>query len=599
MVRITPRITPRWARFPQIFFATVILAAPALAQLAEPQSTESGDPQAKPAGAEKNSPARHEAALAMLDLVLAGARNLSLPQNRIAIESEAFPLLWHHNESQARALVNQMIGDFAQAAGRQEESPDRNTRPILRQQWQIVFQNIAQADAELALSFLNASRSFVQTGNPEEEEAEERGLRLDLAAQEAARNPRKALSVAEKDLQAPGDLPEELINLLSQVAAKDAEAGAQLLHDIVSRVRGADLSSGEGNFTFAVSLLDAQAAGLTNDAAPDEALKTLADAVVSAALNPQFPSTNFPNLQGSMTTLEKFSPARAQLLQQKLAEYIRSLTPELRSWDQFGEAQASGDPNQLLAVAEQAPADVRANMYQQAAWQFANIGDLQRARQVAANLTDPFQRDQVLQQATRQTAANASNAGDFATARQRAEQITPEEDRATMLAQIALNAAVANQQTLALEILEEAGGLLTNRTPGSSAYAAQLQVAQAFARLKPARAVPLLERSASQLEQVLSAAVQVDAFLYRQRSFDEGELILNNGSLFSSLVQPYAQATAELANSDFAAARILADRLPLPEARLMAELFVARAVLGDPAPVAQASIRGDFVLIQE
>ena len=74
---------------------------------------------------------------------------------------------------------------------------------------------------------------------------------------------------------------------------------------------------------------------------------------------------------------------------------------------------------------------------------------------------------------------------------------------------------------------------------------------------------------------------------------------MNAGFLFNSLIQPYVQATAELANYDLPAARILADRLPFPEARLMAELFVARTALGDPAPAAASvSINGNVGLRQ-
>jgi hypothetical protein len=109
-----------------------------------------------------------------------------------------------------------------------------------------------------------------------------------------------------------------------------------------------------------------------------------------------------------------------------------------------------------------------------------------------------------------------------------------------------------------------------------------LQVAEGFAHVKPARAVPLLERSASQLEQVLTAAAELDGFLPYQRSFEGGELLLTNSFLTNSLIRPYAQATAELANTDLPAARILADRLSLPEARLFAELFVVRTALGEP-----------------
>ena len=163
-----------------------------------------------------------------------------------------------------------------------------------------------------------------------------------------------------------------------------------------------------------------------------------------------------------------------------------------------------------------------------------------------------------------------------------------------------MNAVGVRQEAIAQEMLEEASGLLASRSPGAALFAAQLQVAQAFARLKPARAVPLLERSASQLQLVLAAAVAIDTFLPFQRSFEGGELILNTGFLFNSLIEPYVQATAELANYDLPAARILADRLPLPEARLMAELSVARAALGDPTPAAaQVSLDGNVVGLRQ
>jgi hypothetical protein len=596
----------RWARFTHVLFATISFTAASFAQLvqivpSQPALPQPAQLQAVPsipamspvdnktkADKEKEERARHQAALAMLDVVLAGTRNLSLPQNRIAIASDAFPILWSRNEAHARSLVSQMVGDFAQAASSQAENPERNARQLLRQQWQIVLREIASVDATLALSFMNATRTYVQIGNPEQEEAEERGLRLELAAQEATRNPRNALRIAEKDLQTPGDLPQELINLLSQVAAKDPEAGTQLLHDIVARVRGSDLAAEEANFNFALNLLNSQLSAATNGAAPDASLKTLADAVASAALNPTFPETTLPQLQASLPTFEQLAPARVQTLRQKVEQTIQATDPDQRSWDQFNEAQASGDPNQLLSVAEQAPSDVRSNMYQQVAWQLANNGDLQRARQVADKLPDPFQREQVLQQAIRQSVANAANQGQFATARQLAQEITSEEDRAILLAQVASDAANAKQEKFAQEILEEAGGLLLNRTPDASTFAAQLQVAQGFAHVKPARAVPLLERSASQLEQVLAAAIEMDGFLPYQRSFQGGELILTNSFLCNSLIRPYATATAELANSDLPAARILADRISLPEARLLAELFVVRSALGEADPQAGA-----------
>lgn len=608
----------RWARFTPILVVVIAFVTPSRAQLVQPVPgqpglSQSGLPQpgqmqALPsippinpddtktkAEKEKEQRERRQTALTMLELVLDGARTLNHPQNRIAIATEAFPILWSRNEPRARGLVNLMIGDFGQAASNSEEGKDRNARGFLRQQWRAVLMEIATADAELALSFMNATRQFVQVGNAEQEETEERNLRLQIAAQEASRNPRNALRQAEKDLQAPGDLPIELINLLAQISAKDPEAGTQLLHDIVNRVQSADLTSGDQNFNFAFNLLNSQANASSNGAAPDPSLKTLADAIASAALNPAFAEGQLPMLQGSMPTFEQLSPSHLEALRQKVQQSMGPSDPQQQSWNQFNEAQASGDLNQLLAAADQSSADMRPAMYQQVAWQIANSGDLQRAQQIADKLPDPFQREQVMEQAIRSAAWNAANQGQFATARQIVGQLSSEEEQATILAQFATTAADAKQEKLAQDMLDQASGLLMNRTASASVFNAQLQVAQAFAKVKPSRALPMLERSASQLEQVLAAAVQMDGFLPFQRSFEEGELILTNSFLCNQLIRPYAMAAAELAMSDLPASRILADRLPVSEARLLAELFVARRALEEaPSAVGGAANGGRF-----
>lgn len=214
----------------------------------------------------------------------------------------------------------------------------------------------------------------------------------------------------------------------------------------------------------------------------------------------------------------------------------------------------------------------------QAAWQLAGDGDLERTRQIAANL-EPWQRNNVMQEALRSAALAAGSHADFAGARQLAAQIADDEARAILLSDLAIYANGNSKPHVAEQMLSEAAALVANRTAGTSAFTAQLRVAQAYLRVKPDLAVPLLERSASQIEQALSAAAQLDGFLPDRHSFEGSELILNQGFLYSSLLEPYALATAELASLDLPAARTLANRLPLPEARLMAEIYVAAGVL--------------------
>ena len=78
----------RLAHLRQTLLATLILALPCLAQLAD----QGGNPTPQASDA-KTPPDQQRAALSMLDQVLAGMKNLSVPENRIAIGAEAFPVL--------------------------------------------------------------------------------------------------------------------------------------------------------------------------------------------------------------------------------------------------------------------------------------------------------------------------------------------------------------------------------------------------------------------------------------------------------------------------------------------------------------------------
>jgi hypothetical protein len=61
----------------------------------------------------------------ILEGVLASTGSLTLPQNRLTIELRAFPIVWSRSDSRARALINQMAGEFSQAAS-SSESNDEN-----------------------------------------------------------------------------------------------------------------------------------------------------------------------------------------------------------------------------------------------------------------------------------------------------------------------------------------------------------------------------------------------------------------------------------------------------------------------------------------
>jgi len=530
-------------------------------------------------------------AMSTLDQVLNDAKGLSLPQNRIAIESAALSVLWQRDEARARSLVTQIVSDFAEAAGQKEEgSRNFNLQGTLFRQRQQLVQLLASQDPQSALDFLLTTRSYVKAGSPTQEQSLEHQLELNIASFMASKDPQRALQMAESKLQQTGDIPWEIVDVMNSLRAKDENAAAKLFGDIVSRLKDRDLTSNRQNFQFAVNLINTNVAASTADPAtipqPDtpkditEHLTRLADTVVSAALSPLFPSDMLSNLQYAVPALQKLVPAKAPRLQQRLADYNRTLPPGQRIWNKFSQAQQGANPDELLALAAQAPPDFRGGMYQQIVLKFANQGDFLRAQRIATeDVQDPAQRNQMMQQVLQQAAGSAWQKGQFGLARQLTEQITPTEQRATSLAQLALNVANGNQPSLARDILEEASSLIQSPVQDLDQFRAQLEIARAFARFNPARSVQLLERAAGQLNQVLAAAAQVDGFMPFNRSFIQGDLLLDNGLLYDTVVQEYAQSVAALATYDFDSARSMAGRLDLPEARIMTELIAAQAVL--------------------
>jgi len=558
------------------FLSVSLFQLPSFAQAAAPSGTNPADN-----SSEKPSQTARQSAMNMLEAVLAGTGSLQIPQNRLAIELRAFPILWARSDPRARALISQMAGEYADAASRIDERAAQNptlVRTRLRQHRISTARTLAQTDPECALLFLSATLPFVQSNLPDDD-PDDHALIFDLAAQVALHDPRRALQLAEQQLKESVDLPQSLIDLLEQVQRSDAQAGARLFRDIVDHLKQQDLSEDSEELTFAVSLLTGQFS-LQSEMGRDQdtPLRSLAELVAATAASSNLAQEQPFLLRLAFPALDAIVPAKSAALHSQIPARAPAPSSGNTLWQQVNQARSSGDGDKVLAALAHVPEDDRPQLLQQVAWSFANEGNLQITRQIAANL-DPWQRNNLMQQAIRTAALAAGSRADFAAARQLTAQITDDDSRATLLSDLAIYANGSGTPKLAEEMLGEAASLVLNRPAGISAFAAQLTVAQAYLRVKPAQALPMLERSASQLEQALLAASQLDGFLPDQHSFEGSELILNEGFLYQSLIEPYANAAAELASLDLPAARALADRLPLPEARLMTELFVADGAL--------------------
>ena len=150
------------------FYVFLFLCACRLPGSAQ-QSAASPNDKPFTAGNDKPSPSARQSAMNMVEEVLAGTGSLELPQNRLAIELQAFPTVCTRSDSRARALISQMAGEFAAASSainqRLDENPS-NARARLREQRTSMARIIGNTDPELALAFLSATLPYVQSGLP-------------------------------------------------------------------------------------------------------------------------------------------------------------------------------------------------------------------------------------------------------------------------------------------------------------------------------------------------------------------------------------------------------------------------------------------------
>lgn len=548
-----------------------------------------------PSSSAAQSPAVRQSAMNLIEEALAGTGSLTLPGNRLAIELRAFPIVWSRSAARGRALVQQMAGEFGQAANRVRQNPDQNPQNAIENlgsQRVAIARGIANSDPELGLLFLAATLPYLQSLTAED--AEDHALVIELAAEVALHDPRRAFEMAELQLKKNDDLPQTMIGLLDQVERADPQAGARLFADIVDHLREGNLAEDTDDLAFAASLLGSQYSRQSETGKPDDSLRALAEMVATAAASSNVLAVRPYILNGGMDALDALVPAKSAALHRENGGPGQPSSPT-PFWQRFNQARSTGDSNQVLALLSQAPEESRTEAAEQAAWDFANNGDLERASQLTSGL-EAWKRNGIMQLAIRSAAlAAAGDRSDFPGARQLAAQITDDDSRASLLSDLAVCAYNKGKARVADELLNEASSLVMNDPAGTSAFNTQLRVAEAYLGVKPKQAVALLERSASQIEQALSAAAQLDGFLPDSHSFEGSELILGRGFLYSSLLEPYALVTAKLASLDLEAARTLADRLPLPEARLITEVFVAAGVLDKKDQVQAASNSGGYL----
>ncbi|MCA1621633.1 MAG: hypothetical protein LC795_20650 [Acidobacteria bacterium] len=585
-------------------------------------------PQATKESDEEKAKARKELerkALVLLEETLQGVQALKLPENRAAIRVQAADLLWARDEKRARSLFRDAAADVATARGADSTGRDHAGWMLTQLRAQLL-NTAASRDPQLALELLRDSRPQAEEGAAPATDADpDTELRLEqsIVAQAAASDPKALLRLAEETLDK--GVTFGVLGVLDKLRRKDAEAATKLAGKIVGKLRGQSLSGGREAFSVAVSLLGLvllpQTASRSLGGAPppttrpaekpkplvmeESDVRELADLVSVAALRDSSAMGAYGlmfALRPLLPELEKRVPARAAQVRAKLAETDKALDPRARVWMQF-ESVMNKPPEAILEEAAKAPAEMRGEFYSAAALKYMNAGEVERARQVAAEHLRGEQREQVLAYVERAEVARAVEKGSTDEAKAVVARIQSKERRAGAMAEVAVALALKGDRKAASQLLEEARGLVDRQPDNERETEALFEVARGYALVEPARTFEMIDPLIDHANDLLTAAALLEKFGRGGGIFRKGEMVISLGlGELGGAYARYVKALAELARVDFERTKATADRFNRDEARLMARLVIALSILsdrlGDTVPPAPGYAVGGGIVIR-
>ena len=524
------------------------------------------------------------------------------PETRAGFEARAAQLLWDSDEKKARQLFADCAENIKVLIAGIDESEQTNqdyeTAQQLRQE---VVNALAQRDPEMALEFLHSTHLSSSLPMANEQAKQEKQLELTLISRVAAKDPRRGLEMAEASLKS--GLSASLIQVLSELKAKDGEAAAQLAHDILAKFQNQSLLTDSEAGYLASSFLPFVASGgrrrtgdgdnsPTVELLTDNELHDLVQKIVSEVLSYTAPNSNtyYPardvalNLINSLNQLNSnrqiLAPDKKAALDQKLVE-LRFGNQQTEPWSKYQALINQGTPDAALESINQAPAEMRDSLYQQLSNRLVQSGDNQRAEQIAENISNPMQRQQALREMNRQAAYAAVSKGRIAEAIRLLRDFRPADERAQIIGQLVTQMPAGLKRTVVIGYLEQVRAMLdpSVKAASQSQMYALLQLARVYSRYDANHAFEIVDPLIDQFNELSAAAVTLNGFGANYAR--DGELMMYNSSVIAEVANQMATSLAGLARVNFERAKALADRLRPTEVRVNAYIVIAQTALQD------------------
>lgn len=529
---------------------------------------------------------------------------LHTPATRIRAQMRAAQMLLDVDEKRATKYMNDAVAGVKELVasadpGAEQYGQDYSVITSLRSE---LVRMLATRDPEAALAFLYATSGLSNPyGNEREQNQQDRSMELMIATQLVAKDPKRTLEVARRDLKKgySGDLvytieslrqknPELAATLAAEVAAKllnekllkNSQAGMvtagliNLCNNIATRVQVTDSVAAQ-----TAPLLSEQTCRELAQRAYDEAMSF--QVVQNGPYNQEREAAwNLLNSLKSMgPNLDATVDGGVAAVEKRITELNNATNPYVETSQKLQQNLQSGSVDGAMETVQKAPEELRDQLYQEIASSVAAKGDMARAQQILNdNVRNVFQRRQTLRNIAEQEVYQQIARGKVEDALRAIAAVKTPRERANLLMQVVRQIGPGQKRANAINLLEQARTLIA---PGVQAQDqeqmyALVQLARAFARYDVKRAFEILDPLVDQLNDLLVAARVLDGFGAQFYANDEFAFDGNN---LANLVNEMSTALGALAVINFERAKLTSDRLRLPELRLHAYLDIAEQTI--------------------
>src|SRR5437868_2780214 len=489
------------------------------------------------------------------------------PQTRIRAQLQAAEILWDLDEKRASKYLSDAMTGFKEFLTTIDNSSQQYFQQysLVTQLRHEIAEMLAGRDPDAALAFIYATVPPPDpSGDRREQMSQESGLELMVINQIMRNDPNRALQLARESLKTK--YSSNLTNTLAQLQRQNPELATQFAVEIANKLLNEKLIKNHDAANLALNLASfAQSPQRRNPiAAPNVALsekavlsddkyrelfqKIFNEAIAysvtgSSAYAESETAFNLLNgLQALGPDLDTVVSGGTAAVQKKLAELTgRASDPRYRIVQQY-EAKIANDPGENpTAMIEKAPPELKDQLYLQLAQRETNNGDTARARQIIdEHIKNPYQRQQALANIEQQEISRAMSKGKVEDALRAIAGVRNPRERASRLSQIANQIGPGQKRASALNLLEQARGLL-NASPQAQdedQMRALFEIARSFARYDVKRAFEILDPLVDQVNDLCAAARTMEGF--GPDYYQNDELSLQHGSTVATLAQQLA-----------------------------------------------------------